>query len=107
LIGLKQINYESFLQITNDMIDRARHKEDYHIERIYRTINFHGKEGVGIDDLTTFLGVCGKHYKEEDIKSLINRIDPWKEEGALITQENFVQFFKLNSSKLSSIAADS
>ena len=66
-----------FLQITNDMIDRARHKEDYHIERIYRTINFHGKEGVGIDDLTTFLGVCGKHYKEEDIKSLINRIDPW------------------------------
>ena len=66
-----------FLQITNDMIDRSRHKEDYHIERIYRTMNFQQKEGLSKDDLITFLGVCGKHYRKEDIESLINRIDPW------------------------------
>ena len=70
--------YAGFLQITNDMIDRARHKEDYHIERIFRTMNFQHKEGgVSKDDLITFLGVCGKHYRKEDIESLINRIDPW------------------------------
>merc|ERR1719198_1392884 len=82
LIGLKKITYESFLQITNDMIDRARHKDDYHIERIFRIMNFHGKEGVEIDDLIAFLGVCDKHYRREDIESLVNRIDPWKGDDA-------------------------
>ena len=66
-----------FLQITNDMIDRSRHKEDFHIERIYRTMNFQNKEGLSKEDLITFLGVCGKRYRKEDIESLINRIDPW------------------------------
>ncbi len=93
IVGKDEFTVDEFLEVTNQIQDRARGRPGEFYDRIFRMIDFHGRKKVSLDDLKVFTRMCGKTYSTDVLQSLVHTIDS-SGNDEFITRQDFIDWWE-------------